>query len=153
MRFLVTPELGRLARWLRLLGYDTAYASVGQGRQEILIRAMQEQRTILARDRRFKGGRAVRVVRIQSERLREQLKEVIQELRLVPSEEARFTRCLRCNASLEKAEKASVASRVPPYVFQTEGEFVRCPQCDQIFWPGTHMGLAEEFLKGVESRG
>ncbi len=149
MRFLVTPELGRLARWLRLLGYDTAYAPLGQPWREVLIQAMQEQRLLVARDGRYRGGRGVQVVRITSDRLRDQLKEFLAALKAAPEEGAIFSRCLRCNEPLEEMRRESVAARVPPYVLRTAKEFVRCARCDRIYWPGTHLDLAEAFLREV----
>jgi len=147
VKFLLTAELGRLARWLRLLGYDTAYASREQDVMEIFIEAMTEDRVIVARDRRFHGGRAVKVVRIQSDRVKEQLKEVFSALRLVPSRDLIFTRCLKCNRPLEEMAKSEAAGKVPAYVFETQKRFVTCSVCKQIFWAGTHVGLAESFLE------
>lgn len=149
MRFLVTPELGRLARWLRLLGYDTAYAAREKSWREILIQAMQEQRILVARDRRYRGGRGVPVVRIVSDRLKDQMKQFLGELKASPQEEAIFTRCLRCNEPLETVRRESVSLRVPPYVLQTAKGFVRCARCDRIYWPGTHLELAHLFLREV----
>lgn len=149
MRFLVTPELGRLARWLRLLGYDTAYVPLGQPWREILIQAMQEQRVLVARDRRYQGGKGVQVVRITNDRLRDQLKEFLAALKATPQEEAIFSRCLRCNEPLQELRRESAAQRVPPYVLQTAKGFVRCARCDRIYWPGTHLDLAQGFLRGV----
>ena len=147
----MTRELGRLARWLRLLGHDTVYAREGEESPSgLLIRTLREERTILTRDHRWGKKRGVRVIWIQSDRVEGQLKEVFKLPEARPCKVKFFTRCLKCNALLESANKPKVASRVPPYVFETVKTFKHCPRCDQIFWAGTHVALAQKFLEKTE---
>lgn len=149
MRFLVTPELGRLARWLRLLGYDTADAGAEASPSGILIRALREERAILTRDRRWAQKQGVRVVWIRSERLKAQLRELLGALGMQPPASCLFTRCMRCNTLLRPAQPEEITAQVPLYVRETVRAFVRCPQCDQLFWRGTHVKLAEAFLREI----
>ena len=149
MRFLVTRELGRLARWLRLLGYDTAYAQEQEPASGLLIRAMQQERVVLTRDRCWETKRGARVLQIHSDRLKEQLKEVVQASGEPLKEADFFTRCLKCNVALEPVAPEEAASQVPEYVLKTVKAFVRCRVCGSIYWPGTHVSLAKTFLAAI----
>lgn len=148
----MSRELGHLSRWLRLLGYDTLYAQPQESKASLLIQSLREERVLLARDRRLIGHRGVRTLWIQSDQVKEQLKQVLKETGAKPKQEELFTRCLRCNELLKEIPKEKAKERVPPYVYKTVADFVLCPRCDQIFWPGTHLSLAEDFLKTVRER-
>ncbi len=149
MRFLATRELGRLSRWLRLMGFDTAYAAAGTTRAGVILQALQEERVLLTRDKRFFPYRGMRTIRVASEKVDEQLAQVLRDSRARADAKTFYTRCLKCNTPLEEIEKEGIKQRVPPHVFKTVDEFVRCAVCDQIFWAGTHLKLAEDFLKTV----
>jgi uncharacterized protein with PIN domain len=136
LKFAADRMLGKLARWLRLMGQDVIYGRhlTGYG----LIRAArQEGRLILTRDRRLKQKQPPDFLFIESDRHREQLRQVVLACRLEPLARA-FTRCAECNAVLEPRAKHSVEKLVPPYVFSTQEGFFACPQCRRIYWPATH---------------
>jgi uncharacterized protein with PIN domain len=136
-KFIVDVMLGRLARWLRLLGYDVLYDNAMADR-EIVDIALAEDRIILTRDRKMLERRKVKkYLLIQDDFFREQLRQVLNQFAIVSYPHI-FTRCLNCNSPLEAVAKESVQARVPPYVYQTQEEFVRCPSCDKIYWSGTH---------------
>ena len=61
-----------------------------------------------------------------------------------------FTRCVECNTPVEKIEKSKVKPKVPPYVYKVQEEFMECPNCDKIYWKGTHWNLANKFLDGIK---
>ncbi|RMF92349.1 MAG: hypothetical protein D6736_03610 [Nitrospinota bacterium] len=136
-RFLVDCMLGKLAKWLRILGYDTTYYSLIADHELIRI-AWNEKRILLTRDVRLTQRREVtRYLLIKSDDYREQLRQVVWHYRLDASSYL-FTRCLQCNSPLQDIEKARVRPWVPPYVFQTQELFRICPSCQQIYWAGTH---------------
>jgi uncharacterized protein with PIN domain len=121
--------LGRLARWLRLLGYDAALLErppARVGPDEVLL----TRRTSLAK----KPG----VVFVDHDRLGDQLGQVVKELGLEVDASRFFSRCLDCNLLVEPVERSQVQGLVPDYIFHTAERFTRCPQCGKIFWPGSH---------------
>jgi uncharacterized protein with PIN domain len=145
-RFVADRMLGKLARWLRVLGYDTLYLT-GAG-DEAIRRGLDEGRILLTRNRRahpwLKRGR---VVVIKADDPREQLRELVRQLRLSLAEEALLNRCLGCNQPLVTVSKEDVRGDVPEYVWQTHGEFRRCGGCRRVFWSGSHAENMRRRLK------
>ncbi|CAG0941125.1 hypothetical protein ANRL1_00393 [Anaerolineae bacterium] len=135
MNFLADNMLGRLATWLRLLGYDTTYIPHADD-HELARRARAENRVLLTRDVELTRRRGLRFVLIESEKIVEQLRQVFHDLDLTAR--AAFSRCAECNVELGEASKESVRAAVPPYVFNTQTQFRRCPQCKRVYWRGTH---------------
>lgn len=139
MAFLADAMLGRLARWLRILGYDTAYEGVLP--DEVMIeRALRENRWLLTRDGYLAKRRVLRGrhTLLTSDHVRDQLRQLRAELNLdlaVDAETA--SRCAGCNLLLEPIPHAEAACRVPPFVAQEHTEFAKCPACTRIYWPGT----------------
>jgi uncharacterized protein with PIN domain len=136
--------LGRLARWLRLLGYDTLYAGKGSDHQVIAC-ARAEGRVVLTRDRELARRRGARFLLIRSQDLAEQIAEVVS---VYGAPGAR--RCSQCNAPLVRATPAQARDHVPPYVFQTQTEFRYCPTCDKYYWPGTHWDGVRQILEQLD---
>ena len=128
--------LGTLAKWLRLLGYDTAYDNTATD-PELAHRARAENRTLLTRDRELSARRGLRTLLIHSQTLEEQIREVRDAFG--PAPDPSLSRCAVCNTLLEPVSPAEIADRVPPYVLRTQSEFHRCPGCGRIYWPGTHL--------------
>ena len=135
MKFLADNMLGRLATWLRLLGYDTAYLPDADD-HELARVARAEDRLLLTRDVELTRRRGVRHLLIESERTNEQLVQVSHALHLTAR--AAFSRCAECNIVLESASKEQVREQVPPFVFQTQDRFLRCRRCGKVYWRGTH---------------
>ena len=135
-RLLVDGMLGRLAKWLRLLGYDTVYDNSSSD-PELARRSRAEGRVLLTRDRELSARRGLRTLLIQSEKLEEQVQEVQGAFAL--SSPIPLSRCAVCNTELESVSPADVISHVPPYVLKTQSEFRRCPGCGRTYWPGTHL--------------
>ena len=135
MKFLADTMLGRLAKWLRLSGYDTVYRSdLDDGALAQLARS--ENRVLLTRDVELTRRRGVRSVLIESDQTAEQLTQVLRELRL--RTRTAFTRCAECNVRLRKLSRARAKDRVPPYVHRTQTRFRECPRCQRVYWRGTH---------------
>jgi uncharacterized protein with PIN domain len=144
VKFIVTNELGRLATWLRILGYDTVFSQ--KRKAQLVVQSLKENRIILTRDSKMSRYSGVRIVPIESDFVEEQLKQVIATLDLAIDEKKLFTLCVRCDVPLEKVNKKNVKNNVPPYVYKTQQHFMRCPQCRKIYWQGTHWALAKKFL-------
>lgn len=136
-RFAVDRTLARLARWLRVLGFDAACRAELPGAR-LLTFAAREDRIVLTRDGRLRcpRGRA-RVVRIASDRFRDQLRELD---RLFPlgGMELRAARCVECNVELEPIAKGCLPASVPVHVRATQHDFKRCARCRRVYWPATH---------------
>ncbi|MBI3319090.1 MAG: hypothetical protein HYZ89_00665 [Candidatus Omnitrophica bacterium] len=150
MKLLVTEESGRLSRWLRLMGYDTAQAE-GASLSAVYRTAYNERRIVLTRNSRVKESRLFRVVHLRSTLLEEQLRQLVRELPLAASEERWFTRCDRCNVPVEPIERALVKERVPPYVYETQRTFRACPSCHRIYWAATHWHRARALFGRINA--
>ncbi len=145
-RFIADSMLGRLATWLRVLGYDTAY-DAGITDSELIRRAKREGRIILTRDRRLLKRKGIgEALLIRSDHFREQLREVVSHFGLDPRS-GFLTLCIRCNTPLEDIRKEEVRDRVPPYVFRTQEDFMICPRCGRIYWGATHRERMEEEIR------
>jgi len=147
-RFMADAMLGRLARWLRILGFDTAWeAHIADG--ELVRRAVEEHRVILTRDRALPGEwRVSGVVVVASEEPLVQLRDIVERFDL--ARQARlFTRCSRCNTPLEAASKAEARGSVPPRVWNAQTQFRRCPGCARFYWSGSHTDRMRRVVDGV----
>lgn len=86
---------------------------------------------------------------IQAEKLAEQIPEVLGKLKIKPDPDKMFSRCIVCNRELVGVAKEKVKDMVPEYVLQTQDNFITCPSCRRIYWPGTHWGNVKETLKEI----
>ena len=117
--------------------------------------ALAEKRTILTRDthilkRKLITGGQVKALLINSDNVEEQIKPVVSELNLRISKEP-FTICLECNALLVPRSKEEVEKQVPPYVWQTQKEYMQCPRCLRIYWKGTHWeAMTKRLIKLID---
>jgi uncharacterized protein with PIN domain len=136
-RFLADTMLGRLARWLRLLGFDCAYP--GEIGDEALVRwGVEEGRVVLTRDRSLPEEWRVTGIRVlRAERAFEQVVEVLRAFDLGGAVRL-FSRCSECNLPLVEAAAQEVADRVPPRVRASQREFRACPGCRRVYWEGSH---------------
>ncbi len=152
MKFLADSSLGRLSKWLRLLGYDTVYYR-GEADRSFLRKAEKEGRAVLTRRRDVLARQHPgSVVFLENDRVQDQIEEVLEKLDLRPEPEKRFTLCLRCNESLRAAIPDEVQPLVPDYVFRTQKEFRVCPVCGGVFWPGTHRDRMLSTLRRILKR-
>ncbi|HZK12688.1 MAG TPA: Mut7-C RNAse domain-containing protein [Atribacterota bacterium] len=138
IKFLADRMLGKLMKWLRILGYDTAYPSLDD--LSLILMARQENRILLTRDTNLIKRRNIcDFLFIKSDRWEEQLLEVIMGLKLkIDFDSKIFSRCSLCNTPTKDIDKKEVKTHVPPYVFLTQGKFVYCPSCKKYYWRGTH---------------
>ncbi|MBN1354179.1 MAG: Mut7-C RNAse domain-containing protein [Candidatus Omnitrophica bacterium] len=146
MKFILTKELGRLAKWLRILGYDAVYYDKDD-RSKLIILSLREGRIVLTRDSKLSKFTGIRMIRIADNEVKKQLEQVFKELGPSLTEKDTFTRCVECNEMLSDIQKDSVKDKVPPYVFKHETRFKKCNSCGKIFWNGTHLDLVKNFLE------
>ena len=140
--------LGKLAKWLRLMGYDTAYDNAASD-PELAHRARAEGRVLLTRDRGLAARRGLRTLLIQSHELEDQVREVREAIGVPP--DPALSRCSVCNVVLEIVTPEQVADRVPPYVLRTHSDFRRCPSCSRIYWPGSHLESMRSQIDGFDT--
>jgi len=136
-RFIADVMLGRLAKWLRISGFDVLYSNKFSDNELVKI-SNGEGRVLLSRDTRLLVRKAVReFIHIESQDLQEQIRQVFHALNLeIPP--SLLTRCLSCNEALRETTRESVRGIVPPFFFETQEKFKSCPKCGKIFWAGTH---------------
>lgn len=137
-RFAADAMLGRLARWLRVLGYDTFYDIAVA--DPVLVRlAQEEERLLLTRDRHLlRELRPIRSLEVRQDDPLHQLRDLVQGLRL-PAPDSLFTRCLLCNAPLEVLPREEAEPLLPEGVRDLPGPVRRCPVCARLYWDGSHV--------------
>lgn len=131
--FLCDQNLGRLARWLRIMGFDTELMKAWD--DSVIEKALASGRTFLTRKRSL-AGRSGCIV-MESDHVREQAAFLHHAIRL-GDKLMPFTRCSICNHQLKYAKPDDVKARVPEYVYATQDEFGECPVCARVYWKGTH---------------
>jgi len=139
MKILCDQMLGTLAKWLRLLGFDTYYASMSMKDEDLMAIAQRENRYFITRDKvlvQRARRRDIPVVHIQTTNLDEQLHSV---LSTNPLDETLFlSRCSVCNTLLDTISKKDVKNKVPEKVYKHQEIFWVCPSCQKIYWKGSH---------------
>ncbi|MFC1933106.1 Mut7-C RNAse domain-containing protein [Chloroflexota bacterium] len=141
LKLIVDTNVGKLAKWLRMTGYDTLFFD-GKDDWQMVRTAMAENRVILTRDTQIMkrgvvaSGR-LKALLIQSEEPEQQMRQVVETLNL-DYQSRLFTLCLECNQPLAERSKQQVKDLVPPYVFQIQSQYMECPVCHRIYWRGTH---------------
>ncbi len=136
-RFVLDVHLGKLTAHLRLLGFDCDY-DPGLQDEELALRSAVEERILLTRDRQLlKRTVVARGYCVRGQQPEEQAVEVLRRFDLVGMA-APFTRCLRCNGRLIRAEPAEFAGRIPEGVRARFRELMRCERCERVYWKGTH---------------
>jgi uncharacterized protein len=126
--------LGKLAKWLRILGFD---ARCEQLRDQDQIDAYRRQAFLLiTRNRKWSGQSGV--LCLTANNPSEQLQEVILQVSIAPQEVQLLQRCIRCNDRLQAIAREEAFGHVPDYVFETHTSFHQCPGCRRVYWPGSH---------------
>ena len=149
LKFIVDNNVGKLAKWLRMLGYDTISFN-GSDDSRMVATALAEGRVILTRDTQIMRRRVVtkgqlKAILIKSDKPELQMRQMVQTMNL-DRQSRPFTMCLECNQPLMEKSKQSVKDLVPPYVFQTQNQYMECPNCQRIYWRGTHWKAMTERL-------
>ena len=140
IKFLADKMLGKLVKWLRILGYNTSY-SFSKTSMSIILTAREENRILLTRNTNLiKRKNICDFLFIQNDDWEKQLMEVIKGLKLKISFNSKpFSRCIVCNTPTIAVDRETVEKHVPSYVFLTRNHFVYCPSCNKYYWEGTHL--------------
>jgi len=135
--FAAEKTLGKLAKWLRLLGFDTTFES--DISSDKFFEHLQPERILLTKTAWVGENYSFhRHIFIESNDPRDQLTQVIRELEIGRNETRPFSRCLRCNVEIIEVPKNAIYGKVPDYIWETNDVFQTCPRCKRIYWPGSH---------------
>lgn len=146
VRFVADAMLGKLARWLRILGYDTLYDAAWDDLELARI-SRAEGRILLTRDVPLSQRRGIQTLLIESEHPRQQLRQVFHCLDL--NDALAYSRCPICNDALVSVPPGALRDRLPKFVLAQHGSFRECPQCGRVYWPGTHWEGMQAVLNGL----
>lgn len=147
-RFILDTHLGKLADYLRLLGFDTLYRN-DYDDAELALASAEEQRILLTRDIHLLKRGIVRYgYFVRATDPRWQIVEIVRRYHLV-AQVAPYRRCIRCNGLLRPVEKAAIQDRLAPKTRQYFEEFHLCDGCGQIFWKGSHYGPTRQLIEDV----
>jgi len=153
IRFVADNNVGKLARWLRLIGYDTLLFKQKDDGQMIKI-ALSENRVILTKDSQFMKRRLVtngklKAIHIKQDDPKLQVRKVVETLNLNYHFKP-FSLCLECNQPLIARDKEEVKDLVPAHVVETQTQYTECPACHRIYWPGTHWQAMVKRLQNLQ---
>ena len=149
MKFIVDANLGKLAKEMRVLGYDTLYYG-GKDFHQLIQLARQQERVILTRNARLTAkGVECNIILITEDSPPLQLKELLKKGIVSLDGNALFSRCLLCNSVVDRIERQEVEGKVPDYIFHLHQEFYRCSRCQQIYWPGSHLERMKKKLNDL----
>jgi len=149
VKFVVDHMLGRLAKWLRILGYDTVY-SASLDDPDLVRISQAEGRLLLTRDTGIARRKGVQCLLVTADKVEEQLLEVARRCGLRLDGEP-MSRCIRCNVVLSEIDRDAVRGEVPSYVWQTQSTFRRCLVCGRLYWRGTHWDRMRERIAAIKS--
>ena len=138
--------LGRLAKWLRIAGFDVLYSNKFSD-DELVAISNREGRILLSRDTRLLIRKSVKdFIFLESQDIQTQIRQVFETMHIfnLPFP---LTRCLTCNEALIEAKRESVRHSVPAFVYKTQKYFRSCPKCGRIFWAGTHRNSVMKTLE------
>jgi len=145
MRFVVDSMLGALAKYLRIMGYDTAYHPHYTDQQ---VREMVNEGRVLLTRSHERANQYEKAILVDRDLVKDQLKIVDKAVGLSRDHTVYFRRCVRCNTPLEKADEEVAREQVPDYIFTTyKDRILFCPSCRRCYWPGTHRERALKLLE------
>lgn len=148
IKFILDVHLGKLAKILRMLGFDTIYKNKYNDKEIINI-SKTDNRIILTRDRCILKNKSVtHGCYIRSEQPYEQTLEVLQRFELF-SQIKPFYRCMICNGVIESVSKESILSEIPPKTAKYYNEFYKCSDCGRIYWKGSHYFKMKEKIERI----
>jgi uncharacterized protein with PIN domain len=141
IKFIVDNNVGKLAKWLRVMGYDALLFTEEDDGKMVKV-ALAQNRVILTKDtqimrRRLVTSGRLRAILVEDSDAKAQLQQIVEALKL-DFQFRPFSICLECNQSLVERSKDEVRDLVPPYVFNAQSQYMECPSCHRIYWRGTH---------------
>ncbi len=148
MRFIVDCMLGKLAKWLKILGFDALFFNKIED-EELLEIARKEKRILLTRDTGvIQEAKDVETFFLESEKWREQVVQVLDHFNLWGKIDS-HTRCIACNRKLKHLSKKNAKNLVSPFVYKHAESFALCPGCGRVFWRGTHFKDMEHKIEEI----
>ena len=158
-RFIVDSMLGTLTKRLRMLGIDAAYDAAYDkdiDDSEIRYRALAENRIVLTGDRQLAAQLKENSVLVTGENVDEEFSSIVHLLKPFADSLRPLENCLECNITLEKLKKEDVRPKVPDHTFNTEDNFMGCPECGNVYWGGSHAGnmmkLVDKMMDVIRSK-
>lgn len=145
--FIADCHLGKLAKYLRLMGFDTLYFPEIDD-NELIDLANEEERTILTRDKELYARQKAKCILLEATETEKQLIETVRIFQL-KKYQLHFSRCIVCNEPLVPVEKERILHRLPPKVLSSFSHFEICKNCDRVYWHGDHYKRMKAFLKKV----
>ncbi len=150
-RFVADVMLGRLAKWLRIAGFDVLYSNRFTD-DELVALSSREGRVLLSRDTRLLVRKSVReFIYLESDSVQDQIRQIFEATRTTELPRL-LTRCLSCNETLGEIARERVRGIVPTYVYETQPRFKCCPKCRRIYWAGTHRQSVVRTLEALITR-
>ena len=149
IKFAAERTLGKLAKWLRLLGFDTVFENeCGAGQ---FLGHLKPGVVLLTRTEKIRDtfSASQRLIFIEPNDTGKQLRQVIDELGIEKKDIRPFSRCLICNVENEIIEKERIYGQVPDYVWENNTVFQSCPECKKIYWPGSHIERSLERIDKI----
>lgn len=152
IKFIADNNVGKLAKWLRIIGYDTLLFKEKNDNKMIEI-ALNEDRVILTKNsqimkRRLVTNGELKAVHIKCDEPKVQLRETVKLLNLDYNFNP-FSLCLKCNQKLVPQNKEEMRDLVPPRVFEIQKQYMECPSCHRIYWHGTHWQAMVRELESI----
>jgi uncharacterized protein with PIN domain len=149
-RFVVDEHLGKLAKYLRMLGFDVYYKN-HYNRDELVEVSLKERRTILTKDKGIlKRSEVTHGYFVRNVDVVNQTKEIIKRFDLQKAINE-FTRCLECNGLLGPEKKEIIIDQIPPKVAEWQDTFFKCSTCNKIYWQGTHHQKMNSFIQSIKN--
>lgn len=139
MKFLCDQMLGTLAKWLRIYGLDTLYATDDLDDNKLIEIAKKENRILITRDIQliYKSRREnIKSIKVTEKNIDEQLNQVLKKVKI--DKEFFLSRCLLCNSLVSEINKNDIKNKVPNRIFKNNENFRYCKKCDKIYWQGSH---------------
>ena len=149
--FVADQTVGKLAKWLRILGFDACYEPDLPARAKAMVTS--PDCIWLTRSRyHYQNTPGIKILRLTSDNAIQQLSEVVTALNLNQQKIKPFSRCIRCNLPTNAIDKAVIFGKVPDYVFETQTTFHQCVRCHHIYWPGSHYKRIQATILKVMQR-
>ena len=139
-RFLCDSMLGSLSKWMRFLGYDTAFYKFNNTDQNYLI-SLRENRLFLTKNTKYKDKKNTLLIKLDL------VEQQFYELKEILPEPSSFMRCSECNIVLEGIKKQNLKYKIPPYIYRSKQKFLVCKRCGRIYWQGTHLSNIKKKIK------
>lgn len=148
--FIADVHLEKLARYLRMMGFDVLYENNFED-DEIIRISLAEKRAILTKDLGIlKRNEVTHGYWVRNSIVKEQVVEIMKRFDLIKLI-IEFTRCIECNTILKSISKQEIIDEFPPKVTKSQTEFSRCPSCKKLYWKGTHHQRMLSFIKTIKS--